>query len=141
MSIHSLIGNTLKQMLFTGLILSCSSSLMAATTNNDVASQTSKSISQANLSAGKQLWQQTFIGKKPYVERSCTSCHGANVALTGKHIKTNKNIKPMAISTNPQRFTNKAKIDKWFLRNCKWTMGRECTQQEKNDITAYLTSQ
>ena len=132
--------NTLKKMFIASLIISFSSSLIAANTDNGVANQTSNSIDPANLAAGKQLWQQTFIGKKPYVERSCTSCHGTNVTLTGKHIKTNKNIKPMAISTNSQRFTNQAKIDKWFLRNCKWTMGRECTQQEKNDITAYLKS-
>lgn len=115
--------------------------MLAANTDNGIANQTSNSINQANLAEGKRLWRQTYIGKKPYVERSCTSCHGTNATLTGKHIKTNKSIKPMAISSNPQRFTKKTKIDKWFLRNCKWTIGRECTEQEKNDITAYLTSQ
>ncbi|MEA3244387.1 MAG: DUF1924 domain-containing protein, partial [Pseudomonadota bacterium] len=30
------------------------------------------------------------------------------------------------------------KIEKWFKRNCKWTLGRECTAQEKADFLAYI---
>jgi hypothetical protein len=131
----------LKRIFFVSLIIGCSTSLMASNIDNEVTKEASNQIKQPNLAKGKQLWQQKFIGKKTYAERSCTSCHGANVALMGKHIKTNKQIKPMAPSSNPQRFTKKTKVDKWFLRNCKWTMGRKCTQQEKNDITAYLKSQ
>ncbi len=128
----------LKQILITSLIIGYSTGLMAVNIDNEVITKVSK---PSSLTKGKQLWQQKFIGKKPYGERSCTSCHGANVVVMGKHIKTNKQIKPMALSSNSQRFTKKTKVDKWFLRNCKWTMGRECTQQEKNDITAYLKSQ
>ncbi|MEY8214831.1 MAG: DUF1924 domain-containing protein [Colwellia sp.] len=130
-----------KKILFVSLIIGCSTSPMAADIDNEVTKIASNQIEQPSLVKGKQLWQQQFIGKKPYAERSCTYCHGANVTLMGKHIKTHKQIKPMALSSNPQRFTKKTKVDKWFLRNCKWTMGRECTQQEKNDITAYLNSQ
>lgn len=131
----------LGKLALVSLMISCSTSLMAANIDKEVTTKANSQIEQVNLAKGKQLWQQKFIGKKPYAERSCTSCHGDNVALMGKHIKTNKSIKPMAISSNPKRFTKKAKVDKWFFRNCKWTMGRECTQQEKNDITAYLKSQ
>ena len=133
--------NTLKNIVLTGLLAAFSVSLMAESIGNELIKQTNNSIQPTSLEKGKQLWQQKFISEKPYAERSCTSCHGANVALMGKHIKTNKQIKPMALSSNPKRFTKQAKVDKWFLRNCKWTMGRECTQQEKHDITAYLTSQ
>ena len=131
----------LKKVLFVSLLIGCSTSLMAANINNEVTKKPSNQTEQSSLIKGKQLWQQKFTGKKPYTERSCTSCHGDNVALMGKHIKTNKQIKPMALSSNPKRFTKKTKVDKWFLRNCKWTMGRECTQQEKNDISTYLKSQ
>tara|TARA_R110001592_G_scaffold86188_5_gene254453 strand:+ start:1507 stop:1935 length:429 start_codon:yes stop_codon:yes gene_type:complete len=131
----------IKNILFISLIIGISTSLMAANIDNAVTRKASNQIEKLSVTKGKQLWQQKFIGEKPYAERSCTSCHGANVALMGKHIKTNKQIKPMALSSNPKRFTKQAKVDKWFLRNCKWTMGRECTQQEKHDITAYLTSQ
>tara|TARA_B110001454_G_C12358060_1_gene283125 strand:+ start:76 stop:489 length:414 start_codon:yes stop_codon:yes gene_type:complete len=133
--------NTFKNIVLTGLLAAFSVSLMAESIDNELIKQTNNPIQPTSLEKGKQLWQQKFIGKKPYVERSCTSCHGAKVKLVGKHIKTNKEIKPMAVSINPLRFTKKSKVDKWFFRNCKWTMGRECTQQEKNDITAYLKSQ
>lgn len=131
----------LKKTTLISLMIGCSTSLMAANVDNERVQKASHLTKQSNLAKGKQLWQQKFIGIKPYTERSCTSCHGASVMLMGKHIKTNRQIKPMALSSNPQRLTKKTKIDKWFLRNCKWTMGRECTQQEKIDITAYLKSQ
>ena len=89
---------------------------------------------------GEKLWRQTFAGKAPFSGRSCVSCHGKSAQEQGKHIRTNKPIKPMAPSINSKRFTDQAKVDKWFLRNCKWTMGRECTAQEKGDILAYLKS-
>jgi len=50
-------------------------------------------------------------------------------------------IDPMALSVNPERYTDPDKIEKWFLRNCKWTLGRECTAQEKGDVLTYLGSQ
>jgi hypothetical protein len=46
----------------------------------------------------------------------------------------------MAPSVQPERFTDPAKVDKWFTRNCKWTWGRLCTAQEQRDIQAYLYS-
>jgi hypothetical protein len=49
-------------------------------------------------------------------------------------------IKPMAPSVNPGRYQDGKKIEKWFLRNCKWTFGRECTVQEKTDTLSWLNS-
>ena len=86
-------------------------------------------------SAGAALWQKDFDGK------SCTSCHGADLTQPGKHKKTGKSIKPMAASLNPERLTDSSKIEKWFLRNCKWTLGRECTAQEKGDVLIWLREQ
>ncbi len=100
---------------------------------------------QGNLSfsvaSGKALWEQEISFTKSPNTRSCASCHGNNLAQSGKHIKTGKIIKPMAPSINPERFTNKKKIEKWFFRNCKWTWGRECSPQEKGDILRYLSQQ
>jgi len=31
-------------------------------------------------------------------------------------------------------------VAKWFRRNCKTVLGRECTAQEKGDILTYLSS-
>lgn len=73
--------------------------------------------------------------------RSCTSCHGESLAALGSHQRTGKRIEPMAPSINPERLTDRRKINKWFLRNCKWTYGRECTAQEKGDILLWLSQQ
>lgn len=100
---------------------------------------------QGNLSfsaeAGKALWNQEITHTQMPVTRSCASCHGSDVSQSGKHIKTTKVIKPMSPTINPARFTDQAKIEKWFLRNCKWTWGRECSVQEKGDILRYLSQQ
>ena len=89
----------------------------------------------ADVSHGKQLWQKTFSQNG---ERSCVSCHTKDLAKNGKHIKTRKLIKPMSPSVNPERLSDIKKVNKWFKRNCKWTLGRECTAQEKSDILVYI---
>ncbi len=92
-------------------------------------------VSQIEAKRGKQLWYSKTDG------RSCTSCHGDNLANKGKHVKTKKVIEPMAFSVNSERYRSDRKIEKWFLRNCKWTLGRECSIQEKADILSWLTNQ
>ncbi len=96
--------------------------------------------SSFNATAGKTLWNTTFIDAKTGKERSCGSCHTNDLTKQGKHERTGKAIEPMAPSTNPQRLTDVKKIKKWFVRNCKWTLGRECTAQEKGDVLAFLKS-
>jgi hypothetical protein len=46
----------------------------------------------------------------------------------------------MAPSANPERLADKAKIEKWLARNCKWTLGRACTPQEKGDVLVMIRS-
>ncbi len=103
---------------------------------NDYASQ---GVSHVSAEQGKALWQKKFIAKGDFTQRSCTSCHTENLTHPGKHIKTGKAIKPMSPAVNPKRLTDIKKIKKWFKRNCKWTLGRECTAQEKADVLAYLS--
>ncbi|MBI4995514.1 MAG: DUF1924 domain-containing protein [Rhodocyclales bacterium] len=88
---------------------------------------------------GKQLHTQKFSGGKPDTP-SCTSCHGADPRAPGRSL-TGKAIDPMATSVTPARYTNPAKVEKWFKRNCNEVLGRECTPQEKSDWLAYMTSQ
>ena len=88
-----------------------------------------------DVARGERLW------KTPHGERSCQSCHGKDLARPGRHERTGKAIKPMAPSVNPERLTQTRKIEKWFLRNCKWTFGRECSAQEKADILVFLKTQ
>lgn len=71
----------------------------------------------------------------------CYACHGPDPRQSGKHVITSKKIAPMAVSANPERFTDEAKIEKWFRRNCKEVVGRECTAAEKADFLAWLVRQ
>ena len=89
----------------------------------------------ADAEQGKQLWQKTFNTNG---EHSCASCHTEDLTQNGKHIKTNKAIKPMSPSVNSERLTDSKKVNKWFKRNCKWTLGRECTAQEKTNFLVYI---
>jgi len=89
---------------------------------------------------GQTLWTKNFPAKDGKA-RQCSTCHGTDLSKEGKHAKSGKIIKPMAASVNPERYTKMKKIKKWFKRNCKWTLGRECTHQEKGDILKYLTQQ
>lgn len=87
---------------------------------------------------GKAMWTQKFTHAKADKPRSCATCHTDNPRVVGKHARTGKAIEPLAPSVNPKRLTEVREIEKWFMRNCKWTVGRECTAREKGDILSYL---
>lgn len=128
------------------LTMATTLSLFALTANAAVVDEVIGQYQQQGASGpdavkGKQLWVKTFTaGKKPQ-QRSCTSCHTENLRATGKHVKTGKAIEPLAPSVNSERLTETRKIEKWFKRNCKWTLGRECSAQEKADFLSYIRSQ
>jgi len=86
---------------------------------------------------GQHMWTREHPDKNGKL-RSCSTCHGADLTKSGKHVKSGKVIQPMAVSINDKRFTKTKKINKWFKRNCKWSWGRECTPQEKGDFLTYL---
>ncbi|MBN1239610.1 MAG: DUF1924 domain-containing protein [Gammaproteobacteria bacterium] len=69
---------------------------------------------------------------------SCASCHGAPPTRAGRHAATGKAIAPLAPSANAARFTDAAKAEKWFRRNCSDVLGRECTAAEKADVLSWL---
>jgi len=71
---------------------------------------------------------------------ACVSCHGASPKDHGKHATTGNDILPMATVANPQRFTDAAKVEKWFRRNCNDVLKRACTASEKGDFITYLSS-
>lgn len=70
---------------------------------------------------------------------SCASCHTDDPAQAGRHVVTDKAIKPLAPTANAERFSDPAKVEKWFKRNCTEVVGRECTTAEKADYIAYVT--
>ncbi len=70
---------------------------------------------------------------------SCSTCHTSDPRNQGK-TRANKVIEPIAPIVNPQRFTDAAKVEKWFGRNCKDVLERICTAQEKGDYIQYLVN-
>jgi cytochrome c peroxidase len=70
---------------------------------------------------------------------SCTTCHTDNPKAVGK-TRAQKRIEPLAPAANRERFTDPAKVEKWFKRNCKDVLERECTVQEKADFVAFMIS-
>ena len=54
--------------------------------------------------------------------------------------QTGKTIRPLAVAANPERFTDPAKVEKWFGRNCKEVVGRACTPGEKANFVAYMSA-
>lgn len=105
----------------------------AITPAEQLAAYTAQAAAPANAERGQQLFTNKH-GK----EWSCSSCHTATPTVDGKHASTGKVIGPMAPTFNPQRFTDTAKTEKWFRRNCNDVMGRECTAGEKTDVLAWL---
>jgi len=94
--------------------------------------------------AAKQLASvargEKFFTSQHGKEWSCASCHGVPPTKDGKHASTDKSISPLAPAFNAKRFTDEAKVNKWFKRNCNDVLSRECTSLEKADVMAYLNS-
>ena len=112
----------------------------AAAANGDdlLATYKSQGGGTFTAAAGKSFW--TAKHQTEGESRSCTTCHGTDLTKSGKHAKTGKAIDPMAVSVNSKLLTDPAKVEKWFGRNCRWTLGRECNAQEKGDVVKYLQS-
>ncbi len=81
---------------------------------------------------------EQFFTSRHGREWSCSSCHGTPPTQAGKHAATGRTIEPLAPAFNAERFTDAAKTEKWFRRNCKDVVGRECTAAEKADVLAWL---
>lgn len=88
---------------------------------------------------GARFWTRTFSHDGQPASRQCASCHTADPRRAGKHARTGKPIGALAPSVDGKRLDDIAKIRKWLKRNCKWTLGRECTAQEKGDVLTYLS--
>ncbi len=111
------------------------SSAQAVTATEQLAAYTAQAGAPAQAARGQQLFNSKH-GK----DLSCASCHGATPTAEGKHASTAKPIAPLAPAFSADRFTDAAKTEKWFRRNCNDVMGRECTAGEKADVLAWLLS-
>jgi mono/diheme cytochrome c family protein len=131
--------NSMRKTWPVALLLLTAPALQAATPD-ELLQKYSQSARAANpgysapsAAAGKQFFSTRHGG-----DWSCTSCHTANPSVSGKHVVTGKPIAPLAPAANPQRFSDPARVEKWFRRNCNDTLRRECTAAEKADVIAYL---
>ena len=117
------------------LLLFASLHVMSATPADLLAGYTAQAGQPANASKG-----ETFVKISHGQEWQCTSCHGKSPMLDGRHASTDKVIEPLAPVAHAKRFTDSAKAEKWFRRNCKDVLARECTAAEKADVLARLIS-
>ncbi|CAG0995461.1 Cytochrome c'' [Methylophilaceae bacterium] len=69
---------------------------------------------------------------------SCASCHTGNPGNKGRHIVTDKPIRPLAPARNAKRFASVDKVEKNFDKHCLDIIGRQCSAEEKGNFIAYL---
>lgn len=93
-------------------------------------------VTALSASRGVTLFRSKHPGRNGQTI-SCTSCHTDNPTQAG-HTRIGKPIEPLAPAANSQRFTDTAKVEKWFRRNCMDVLKRECSAQEKGDFIAWL---
>lgn len=129
-----------KTILMITAVFFCQTALAQSVVNEALKTYSENGKLKFDAKRGQALWTKKFPGKDGK-DRQCSTCHGTDLTKIGKHARSGKLIKPMATSVNPKRYTKMKKVNKWFKRNCKWTIGRECTYQEKGDILKYLSQQ
>lgn len=118
---------------FFALLLFASLQTMAATPAELLSGYTAQAGQSANATKG-----EAFFKASHGQEWQCTSCHGKSPMVGGRHASTDKAIEPLAPAANAKRFTDSAKVEKWFRRNCKDVLARECSAAEKADVLAWL---
>ncbi len=96
-------------------------------------------FSRFSAERGEHLFRTKFSTGKPDTP-SCTTCHTTDPRKTGQ-TRAGKDIEPMAASASPKRYTDQAKTEKWFGRNCHNVLGRDCTATEKGDFITFMLTQ
>ena len=117
------------------LLALASGTALAATPAELLAGYTAQAGTPAQAARG-----QAFFNSKQGKDWTCASCHGAVPTQAGKHASTGKPITTLAPAFNPERFSDPAKVEKWFRRNCNDVADRVCTPAEKADVMAWLIS-
>ena len=117
------------------LIAFACNSAQAATPAELLAGYTAQAGAPAQAARG-----QAFFNSRQGKDWTCASCHGAVPSQAGKHASTGKAITALAPAANPERFSDPAKVEKWFRRNCNDVADRACTPAEKADVLAWLIS-
>lgn len=92
---------------------------------------------KANATRGDAFYRKQHAAKGESV--ACAGCHTADPRQPGR-TRANKQIEALAPAANPARFSDPAKVEKWFGRNCGDVLGRPCTAAEKADFVAWLAN-
>jgi hypothetical protein len=100
--------------------------------------KTNSSFTAFSIAQGEKIFRSERVNSKGE-KVSCMTCHTANPKAEGL-TRANKVIAPLAPAANQERFTDIAKVEKWFKRNCKDVLDRECTNTEKGHFTAWILS-
>jgi mono/diheme cytochrome c family protein len=127
----------IKKRVWPLLLLGCLSlqAAQAASPAELLAAYSASAGATADATRGQRLFVTRQGG-----EWSCASCHQESPVAPGRHASTGKAIDALAPGFNPRRFTDPAKAEKWFRRNCKDVLSRECTAAEKADVLSWLIS-
>lgn len=91
---------------------------------------------KASTARGEAFFRKQHATAKA-ADAACAGCHGADPRQSGR-TRANKSIEALAPVANRARFTDPAKTEKWFGRNCGDVLGRPCTAAEKADFIAWL---
>jgi hypothetical protein len=102
------------------------------------ARQAGAGFSGFSAERGRSLFESRNSASPDYP--SCTTCHTMDPTAEGRHAKTGRAIKPVAVSVNAKRFTDAAKVEERFERDCQTVLGRACTAAEKGDYITYMES-
>ncbi len=87
---------------------------------------------------GEKLFRGKFSGGKSAA--CCGDCHGDDAKLPGRHNQSQQTINPLAPVAQGNRFSDAARVEQGFRRDCPEVLGRACTPREKADFTAYMIS-
>ncbi len=130
------------QRILMSILLAGSAAAGAATPQQLLQTYTEQAVRQApgyqpSARRGAELYGRSFAVSEKMP--ACTACHTEAPAQAGRHVVTGKAIKPLAPRAEAARFTDPAKTEKWFRRNCTEVLGRECSAAEKADFILFLT--
>ena len=129
----------IKRIAWTALMLLSASAAAADTPASFMAryaQQAGVAVNALSPARGEALYRSEHPGQSSAAQ-SCASCHTANPKQAGQ-TRVGKRIEPLAPAANPSRFTDAAKVEKWFRRNCMDVLQRECSAKEKGDFIAWL---
>lgn len=131
----------MNKLLFLALLLAATTPAWSATPRELLDSYTTEAARlapgfEASAQRGAQFYSKRF-GVSPQMP-ACSTCHNETPAEPGRHAITGKTIQPLSPRAEGSRFSDVAKVEKWFRRNCGEVLGRACSAAEKADFLRYL---